>query len=294
MTSLRGKSSQILRIFALLSLFTITACTKTQEEAIKDTATRVSIGIDEALVSAPQIAFAGKVTSPVNNQWLNDYVAIVYKDGEEVGRAVSKLGEFPENDEGVVDGLFFIKIENSYELTTADLVPPEPNLAFQEGKGLVGVKYIYSWLDEAAPGYRVSIPVPSKRIIYSLVILPAPLSELPTEFQDGKTELTANNTIAARASDGTMLELTLDTAVSPTNPDPAQPTQPASPGGVSWTRTVSGFSGSRWDAWVAHVDGQVTGITWEEFKTESLRYNPQLEADGFVFQTGKSYLFPEN
>jgi hypothetical protein len=98
--------------------------------------------------------------------------------------------------------------------------------------------------------------------------------------------------IIAIAADGTPVELPLDGTIVPEQPVVDPP--PSNPGGVNWTRTVTGFSGSRWDAWVQYVDGQVTGITWEEFKDESLRYNPHLTADGFVFQPGKEYLFPEN
>ena len=292
MTSWRGKSQHILRVLFLLSLIVLTACTKTTGNSIIGAATRITSEIDAALVNAPQLALAGKVTSPDGNRWLNDYVAIVYKDGVEVGRDVSKLGEFPESGAGKHDGLFFIQFQNAYDLTAVDLLPPSPDITFQDAPGVVGIKYIYSWLGDVQPGHRVSVSVPSKRIIYSLVVLPIPLAELPAEFQDGKTELTADNKIIAHAADGAPLELDLGTAVPPTFPT-AIP-QPAGPGGFSWTRTISGFYGNRWQAWQQYVDGQVVGITWEEFKDESLRYNSDLIADGYVFQPGKEYLFPEN
>ncbi len=292
MTSLRGKSQRILQILFLLSLIVMAACTDTTENNLIGAATRISSEIDEALVNAPQLALAGKVTSPDGNRWLNDYVAIVYKDGEEVGRDVSKLGEFPESGQGKHDGLFFIQFQNAYDLTAVDLLPPSPDITFQDAPGVVGVKYIYSWLGDVQPGHRVNVSVPAKRIIYSLVVIPIPLAELPAEFQEGKTELTADNKIIAHAADGTSLELDLGTAVAPTVPTAAA--QPAGSGGLSWTRTVSGFYGSRWDAWLQYVDGQVIGITWDEFKDESLRYNPDLATDGYVFQPEKEYLFPEN
>ncbi len=288
MFSLRGKSQRVLFILFLLILTALIACTETQEDALIDAATKVSVELDEVLVTAQQLAFAGKVTHPQSGQWLNDYVAIVYKDGEEVGRDVSKLGEFPESGEGKHDGLFFIKIDNAYDLTAADLVPPHPDMTFQDSQGVVGVRYIYTWINNASPGYSVNVSAPSKRIIYTLLILPQPLSELPDEFKKGPTTLTANNSIIAHAADGTPLELALDAPTVPVvNPPP-------NAGGLNWTRTVTGFYGSRWDAWLQYVDGQVVGISWEEFKDESLRYNPELTADGYVFQPGKEYLFPEN
>ncbi len=291
MTWLRSKSRRILQILAVLSIITLFACTKTQENALIGAATKVSAELDEALVEAPQLAFAGKVTSPDGRQWLNDYVAIVYKDSEEVGRDVSKLGEFPESGEGKHDGLFFIKVKNAYDLTAVDLIPPQPDMTFQEGEGVLGVKYIYTWLGDVQPGHYVTIPVPVKRIAYTLVIIPVPLSDLPDEFQNNPTTLTADNKIITHAADGSPLELVLG---SPPAPATAVPPPTTGTGGISWTRTVTGFSGSRWDAWLQYVDGQVIGITWEEFKDEALRYNPHLVDDGYVYQPGKEYLFPQN
>ncbi|MCP4425448.1 MAG: hypothetical protein GY803_13225 [Chloroflexi bacterium] len=287
MTSWRGKLRRILLILALLGLAALIACTETQEDALIDTATRVSVELDEVLVEAPKLAFAGKITSRDGSRWLNDYVAIVYKNNEEIGRDVSKLEEFPESGEGKHDGLFFIKIQNEYSLTAVDLIPLHSNITFQDGSGVVGVRYIYTWTGEVQPGHRISVSVPSKRIEYTLVVIPMPLSELPAEFQAGPTEL-ADNKIIAYAADGSPLELALDTPPTAVNP-PSPGT-----GSVSWTRTVTGFHGSRWDAWLLYVSGQVAGITWEEFKDESLRYNPDLTTDGYVFQPGKEYLFPEN
>jgi hypothetical protein len=62
--------------------------------------------------------------------------------------------------------------------------------------------------------------------------------------------------------------------------------------GYTWTRQLSGFAGSRWDCWSSHVQGQVPGITWEQFRDGALAYNPQLNQDGRVFQTDKCYLIP--
>ena len=260
MTSLRDAIKQTMTILAFLGFTILIACTPTQEEALIDAATKVSGEIDEVLVNAPQLALAGKVTSPDGSRWLNDYLAVVYKDGEEVGRSISKLDEFPESGEGKHDGLFFIKIENVYDLTAADLVPPAPELAFQDALGVVGVKYIYSWLGEVPPGHRFNVAVPTKRIGYSLIILPTPTTELSAEFLDGPTTLTGGNMIVA--SNGTVLDL--NTAVPP--PPPTTEPAPVITNGISWSRSLTGFSGNRWQAWQQYVEGQVSGITWEQFK----------------------------
>lgn len=290
MISMREGIKRTITTLAFLGFITLIACTPTQEEALIDAATKVSSEIDDVLVNAPQIALAGKVTSPDGSRWLNDYLAIVYKDGEEVGRSISKLAEFPESGEGKHDGLFFIKLDNTYDLTAVDLIPPAPELAFQDAPGVVGVKYIYSWLGEVQPGYRFNVAVPTKRIGYSLIILPVPTTELPADLLDGLTTLTSGDMILA--SNGTAFDL--NTAV-PT-PIPLATTAPApiTTTGVNWTRTVTGFTGNRWQAWQQYVENQVSGITWEQFKDDVLIFNPDLAADGFVFQAGKQYVLPQN
>lgn len=289
MTSLRDAIKRSTTILAFLGFMVLIACTPTQESALIDAATKVSSEIDEVLVNAPQLAFAGKVTSPDGSRWLNDYLAIVYKDGEEIGRNISQLGEFPESGEGKHDGLFLIKFDNLYNLTADDLITAVPDSTFQNAPGVVGTKYIYVWLGETPPGHRFYVAVPDKRIGYSLIILPLPVSDLPAEFLDGATTLSGD---MVTASNGTVLDLT--TAVpTPVPPEITNP-PPASTGGVSWTRPLTGFSGNRWQVWQQYVEGQVAGITWEQFKDDVLIYNPDLAADGYVFQAGKQYLLPQN
>jgi hypothetical protein len=65
------------------------------------------------------------------------------------------------------------------------------------------------------------------------------------------------------------------------------------PDAVSWTRTATGLSGSRWNCWQAHVMNEVAGITWDEFKVQVVAYNPVLKTDGYLFQAGKTYRLPE-
>jgi hypothetical protein len=62
----------------------------------------------------------------------------------------------------------------------------------------------------------------------------------------------------------------------------------------AWTRQLGGFAGTRWECWVAHVQNQVQGITWEQFRDNALAYNPQLNADGRLFKAEKAYLIPQN
>ena len=204
-----------------------------------------------------------------------------------MGRSISQLDDFPESGEGKSDGVFFVEFENAYEITAVDIVPPSPDFAFQDAPAVVGIKYIYTWLGEVPPGHRFNVAVPDKRIGYSLIVVPTPVDELPPEFLNSSTTLTGDNTIVA--SDGTVLELT---AVAP--PPPTLESSPVTVNGISWSRPLTGFSGNRWQAWQQHVEGQVSGITWDEFKDDVLIYNPDLETDGFIFLAEKQYLLPQN
>ena len=71
------------------------------------------------------------------------------------------------------------------------------------------------------------------------------------------------------------------------------PPPPPPPEQIAWTRKLTGFYGNRWQAWEHFVKGKVPGITWLEFKDQALVYNPQLEADGYIFRPEKEYLLPE-
>jgi hypothetical protein len=61
----------------------------------------------------------------------------------------------------------------------------------------------------------------------------------------------------------------------------------------TWTRPLTGFSGSRWTCWTTYIQNQVQGITWEKFRDDALSYNPQLNADGRLFKPEKGYLIPQ-
>lgn len=63
---------------------------------------------------------------------------------------------------------------------------------------------------------------------------------------------------------------------------------------ISWTRLLTGFSGSRWHCWVKQVQDEVTGMTWAAFRDAALEHNPNLAQDGYVFQPDKTYWLPEN
>ncbi len=63
---------------------------------------------------------------------------------------------------------------------------------------------------------------------------------------------------------------------------------------VRWSRPLSGFKGTRWECWEAHVKGKVKGMPWDDFVSEVLLANPALADDAFLFDPAKSYRLPEN
>jgi hypothetical protein len=65
------------------------------------------------------------------------------------------------------------------------------------------------------------------------------------------------------------------------------------PAASAWTRSLTGFSGSLWNAWQRSVASDVSGITWAEFKVEVADYNPALAEPASHLEADKTYLFPE-
>jgi hypothetical protein len=65
------------------------------------------------------------------------------------------------------------------------------------------------------------------------------------------------------------------------------------PDAVSWTETITDFSGNRWNCWQRFVMNRVAGITWDEFKDQVVEHNPTLRDDGYMFKAEKSYKLPE-
>ncbi|MGB1253676.1 MAG: hypothetical protein ACPG8W_23900 [Candidatus Promineifilaceae bacterium] len=61
---------------------------------------------------------------------------------------------------------------------------------------------------------------------------------------------------------------------------------------IVWQRQLSNLAGHRWNMYEQHIQGKVP-LSWEAFKEEVLRYNPQLIADAFIFRPEKTYLMPE-
>ncbi len=68
----------------------------------------------------------------------------------------------------------------------------------------------------------------------------------------------------------------------------------AAPASVTWTKAVTGFAGTTWNAWSRYVAQDVAGITWSEFRRLVGIYNPTLAPAAARLNADQAYLFPEN
>jgi len=66
------------------------------------------------------------------------------------------------------------------------------------------------------------------------------------------------------------------------------------PGVVTWSRAVTGFTGTLRTAWDRFVAGAVAGLSWEEFKRQAPIANPTLAASDGRFVAEENYYLPEN
>ncbi len=90
--------------------------------------------------------------------------------------------------------------------------------------------------------------------------------------------------------DGAFIRLTADAETLGADPRAVTHNR----GAVSWTRSITGYSGNLWNCWQKYIAPHVAGITWEEFRAEADDYNPALrQADGWL-EGQRTYYLPEN
>jgi len=267
------RQSGVISILILLLLF-LSAC------ADQDVGIRYSNPNGETSSATSAIVFAGKVTEQETGRWLNEYTVIVFLNGNEVGRVESQRGEYKYSGQGVHDGLFAIKIANTYKLTAAD------EFFYSSGDPLTMEKppgqpanslYIYKWFGELKPGAIIRINVPAKQIQYTIAILPRPNTELSEDLLNYPAIINENGRVQAILTvDNTNLQ---NRAVSSTSQ-------------VKWNRSLTHFEGSLTEAWELYVKDQVQGLTWEQFQVEVVRNNTHLNKTGLRFQYDELYRLP--
>ncbi len=241
---------------------------------------------------AAEIAFAGRVTEANTGKWLNEYLVIVFLNGEEIGRKTSHLGKFKYSGEGVHDGLFDVRIPNTYELTAADSFAysnGQPLVMYTPDERIPDSRNIYKWFGDLAPGDIIRIEVPAKQIEYVIAVMPIPNSELSEAIANGfiKTKIDQNGNVTAPLEDA-----------APVKAHDAKSNGSQTAGtltdsnGIVWGRPLTHFSGSRWQVWQLYVAGQTPGMTWEQFNDGVVRHNQHLMQTSYVFQYNQVYVLP--
>lgn len=141
------------------------------------------------------ITFSGKVVNPSTGDWNNNRLIIVFKNSKEVARTTSAQGEFSGNGQGIIDGLFVVKVPNEYRLTLKEL----PNFSMRRASeefwnpGMT----IYSWVPEVQEGNNVTVYIEPKNITYIIQVLDGDISTLPSEIVNGVTELRGGQIVVA-------------------------------------------------------------------------------------------------
>ncbi|HFQ92399.1 MAG TPA: hypothetical protein ENK32_00185 [Anaerolineae bacterium] len=241
---------------------------------------------------AAEIAFTGRVTEANTGKWLNEYLVIVFLNGEEIGRKTSHLGKFKYSGEGVHDGLFDVRIPNTYELTAADkfvYANRQPLIMYTPDEQTPDSRNIYKWFGDLAPGDIIRIEVPAKQIEYAIAVMPVPNSELSEAIANGfiKTKIDQNGNVTAP------LENAVPVKVNEAKSNSSQKANALTDSsGIVWGRPLTHFSGSRWQVWQLYVAGQVPGMTWEQFNDGVVRHNQHLMQTGYVFQYNQVYVLP--
>jgi hypothetical protein len=286
-------------MFFLALLFSQTACSPTQREGVVHIGQALNEQVDKSLTEPNDLVFTGQISGE-NGRWLNDRVIVLFKNGEEIARAISGLRENSLSPNGPMDGVFELRTRNEYKLTNSNAffytngTPIEMKLV----SGMVGAAYIGTWFDGLRPGSLRVIQVPDKQLEYAVVVLSMPLHELPESHRQGNLRLegqTLATTVPGRAGwhEGVAVQAT---AVPNPNPAPQATIQftllPTANSGVTWNLQMTGYYGNRWDVWERYLSGRVPGMSWEAFKEAVLVYNPHLESDGFVFYPEKMYRLP--
>ena len=173
-------------IIGLLLLFSQAACSPNQQAAASNMLSNISNGVDAALVEADDLVFAGQIEDE-NGRWLNDCVVVLFKDGEEVVRTTSRLMESAFSNNGPMDGVFELRVPNTYKLSLAHefYLPNQALASMSTVSGVVGTRYLGTWFEDLNPSDLRTLNVPDKQLEYALVVLSMPQNELPDDYKPG-------------------------------------------------------------------------------------------------------------
>ena len=268
------------------------ACSLTQPEGVVQFGQVINDEVSKSLAEPNDLVFTGQISAE-NGRWLNNYVVVLFKNGEEIARTTSGLRENGLSPNGPMDGVFELRTRNEYKLTNSNAffatngTPIEMKLV----SGLVGAAYIGTWFDGLKPGSLRVVEVQEKQLEYAVVVLSMPLHELPESHRSGNLRLEGEllvTTLTGQAGIGGGGNFAVQATAVP-QPTPVPPSNvqlvllTAPNYGAEWHLQLTGYYGNRWDVWERYVAGYGHSMSWETFKEAGLVYNPHLEAAGFVF-----------
>lgn len=299
----RYPSPLVLLFLVLTLLITQIACSDYQRTAVTSLGAAISAEVDESLQTPDDLVFAGQI-SDASGLWQNDFVVVLFKNGEEVARTYSRLLDSPLSGLGPMDGVFELRFKNEYKLTTDhEFLQGAAPLSMRPVNGMVGQAYIGSWF-HLTPNSFLVIDVPDKQLKYTLVVLAMSLNEVPPSHQRGNLAFDNGRLLINQQQNQQNLvvenvaEMTTAVQTIIPTPTPIPPANiqlnllPSRNNGQDWHLQLTGYYGNRWDVWEKYVAGRGVGMSWDTFKEVVLVYNPHLETDGFVFYPNKAYLLP--
>lgn len=99
---------------------------------------------------------------------------------------------------GIADGVFILRVPNTYQLNRGNLGIELSDSPFVEVKEDQGPTILGTWLDTFIEGDTREFSIPSKNLRYILKVLPSPISQLPAEIQQpGSIALLDGNRLVA-------------------------------------------------------------------------------------------------
>ena len=294
-------TSLIVLLLGLLLLASQVACSPAQRDGALRFGEAFSQEIDKSLEEPSDLVLAGQVADE-NGRWLNDCVVVLFQNEEEVARTTSHMMNSAYSNQGPMDGVFELRIPNSYELTLAHEFYYSNDQLIQTmttTPGFVGTRDIGQWFENLNMEDLRVIQIPDKQLEYTLVVLPYAYDDLPENFAKGNLSLDGKRLIVAPEIHEDENPPAQETAV-PNNADVLATANlqirilPGFTEGLAWNKEIKGLTGSRQDVWHQFVIDQGVAMSLEAFEYSVVVHNPHLEANGFLFYPDQTYVLPMN
>jgi hypothetical protein len=135
------------------------------------------------------IVFAGRISQPGRQRWLNNRLVLAYAQDAEIGRAKTQVSAFQDIVTTPTDGVFAVSLANPYAIRTSDLTRCKSK-TFSN-------RTAYCWLGELTEDTGgIDFDIPYKKLQYAIRMLPGDYDALPEEMkEDGATGITDGNIV---------------------------------------------------------------------------------------------------